>query len=77
MIVSDLVLEKAYEVKYYEQNLKNELKESSLLNFLQDAATVSAETSVSGRLLCFQIILRGLCSNIILSSQNQSKTPIP
>lgn len=43
MIASDLVLEKAYEVKYYEQNLKNELKESSLLNFLQDAATVSAE----------------------------------
>lgn len=36
-------LSKTYEVKYYEQNLKNELKESSLLNFLQDAATVSAE----------------------------------
>ena len=43
MLASDIVLEKSYEVKYYEQNLKNELKESSLLNFLQDAATVSAE----------------------------------
>lgn len=36
-------LTKKYEVKYYEQNMKKELKESSLLNFLQDAATVSAE----------------------------------
>lgn len=38
-----MTLQKAYEIKYYEQNLKNELKESSLLNFLQDIATVSAE----------------------------------
>lgn len=35
---------KDYEIKYYEQNVKGDLKESSLLNFLQDAATLSAES---------------------------------
>lgn len=43
MIETENTLSKSYEIKYYEQNLKNELKESSLLNFLQDIATVSAE----------------------------------
>ena len=35
---------KEYEVKYYEQNVKGNLKESALLNLLQDAATLSAES---------------------------------
>lgn len=43
-MIKELMTEKSYEIKYYEQNLKNELKESSLLNFLQDIATVSAES---------------------------------
>ena len=39
----DYTLEKEYEIKYYEQNVLGNLKESSLLNFLQDIATISAE----------------------------------
>lgn len=35
---------KKYEIKYYEQNWKGDLKESALLNFLQDIATLSAES---------------------------------
>lgn len=35
--------EKNYEIKYYEMNLNSGLKESSLLLFLQDIATQSAE----------------------------------
>ena len=40
----DYTLEKQYDIKYYEQNVKGDLKESSLLNFLQDIATISAES---------------------------------
>lgn len=39
----DYTLEKEYEVTYYEQNVNGNLKESGLLNFLQDIATISAE----------------------------------
>ena len=39
----DCVLKKEYEIKYYEQNVLGNLKESALLNFLQDIATISAE----------------------------------
>lgn len=39
-----LTFSKKYEIKYYEQNINGDLKESSLLNFLQDAATLSAES---------------------------------
>lgn len=35
---------KTYDIKYYEQNVKGDLKESSLLNILQDIATLSAES---------------------------------
>ena len=35
---------KEYEIKYYEQNVKGYLKESALFNFLQDIATLSAES---------------------------------
>lgn len=35
---------KEYEIKYYEQNMKGDLKESTLLNFLQDIATLNAES---------------------------------
>lgn len=35
---------KDYEIKYYEQNVNGVLKESSLLNLLQDIATISAES---------------------------------
>ena len=38
------VFQKDYEIKYYEQNLKGILKESALLNFMQDIATLSAES---------------------------------
>lgn len=38
------VYSKEYEIKYYEQNVCGDLKESSLLNFLQDIATLSAES---------------------------------
>ena len=44
MIAESLVYSKEYEIKYYEQNLNGDLKESSLLNFLQDIATLSAES---------------------------------
>lgn len=43
-MVLDNVLVKEYEIKYYEQNLNSQLKESSLLNLLQDIATISAES---------------------------------
>ncbi len=39
----DYTLEKEYAITYYEQNVKGDLKESALLNFLQDIATISAE----------------------------------
>lgn len=39
-----LIFEKEYEIKYYEMNSISGLKESSLLLFLQDAATQSAES---------------------------------
>ena len=38
------VFQKEYEIKYYEQNVKGSLKESALLNFMQDIATLSAES---------------------------------
>lgn len=38
-----MLFTREYEIKYYEQNLRGDLKESSLLNFLQDIATLSAE----------------------------------
>lgn len=41
---SEMVFTKEYEIKYYEQNVKGDLKESSLLHFMQDAATLSAES---------------------------------
>lgn len=43
-MVFNNVLVKEYEIKYYEQNLNSQLKESSLLNLLQDIATISAES---------------------------------
>lgn len=39
----DYTLQKEYEITYYEQNVNGDLKESGLLNFLQDIATISAE----------------------------------
>lgn len=39
-----MLFSKEYDVKYYEQNLKGDLKESALLNILQDIATLSAES---------------------------------
>ncbi len=39
----DYTLEKEYAITYYEQNVNGNLKESSLFNFLQDIATISAE----------------------------------
>jgi len=39
-----MLFTKEYEVKYYEQNLKGDFKESALLNILQDIATLSAES---------------------------------
>lgn len=44
MLQAECVYSKDYEIKYYEQNLRGDLKESSLLNFLQDIATLSAES---------------------------------
>lgn len=41
---SAMVYTKKYDIKYYEQNMRGDLKESSLLNFLQDIATLSAES---------------------------------
>ena len=38
------VFQKEYEIKYYEQNVKGSLKEYALLNFMQDIATLSAES---------------------------------
>ena len=43
-MIGENIYEKEYEIKYYEQNLRGALKESSLLNFLQDVATLSAES---------------------------------
>ena len=39
-----MLMEKEYEIKYYEQNMNGDLKEASLLNILQDIATLSAES---------------------------------
>lgn len=39
-----MLFKKEYEIKYYEKNVLGDLKESALLNFLQDAATLSAES---------------------------------
>ena len=39
-----MIFTKEYEVKYYEQNLVGDFKESALLNILQDIATLSAES---------------------------------
>ena len=39
-----MLFTKEYEIKYYEQNVNGDLKESALLNFLQDIATLSAES---------------------------------
>lgn len=39
-----MLFTKEYEVKYYEQNLIGDFKESALLNILQDIATLSAES---------------------------------
>jgi len=39
-----MLFSKEYEVKYYEQNLSGDFKESALLNILQDIATLSAES---------------------------------
>lgn len=44
MLQTECVYSKEYEIKYYEQNMRGDLKESSLLNFLQDIATLSAES---------------------------------
>ncbi len=44
MTVKELLMEKEYSIKYYDQNIKQDLKESSLLNFMQDIATISAES---------------------------------
>lgn len=38
-----MFFEKEYEINYYEQNVAGYLKESSLLHFFQDIATLSAE----------------------------------
>ena len=45
---------KDYEIKYYEQNVCGALKESSLLNFLQDIATLSAESLGFGPSFVFE-----------------------
>lgn len=39
-----MLFSKEYDIKYYEQNVNGDLKESALLNFLQDSATLSAES---------------------------------
>lgn len=44
MLQANVVYTKEYEIKYYEQNLRGDLKESALLNLLQDIATLSAES---------------------------------
>lgn len=49
-----MVFEKNYEIKYYEMNSISGLKESSLLLFLQDAATQSAETMGFGPSFVFE-----------------------
>ena len=54
MVTTFSVYEKEYEIKYYEQNLKGFLKEACLLNFLQDAATLSAETLGFGPSFVFE-----------------------
>jgi medium-chain acyl-[acyl-carrier-protein] hydrolase len=53
LITKDLVLSKTYDIKYYDQNMKIELKESSLLNFMQDIATISAQTHGFGPAFVF------------------------
>lgn len=49
-----MLFKKDYEIKYYEKNVLGDLKESALLNFLQDAATLSAESSGFGPTFVFQ-----------------------
>lgn len=44
MLQLERVMQKTYEIKYHEQNVNGFLKESSLLNILQDIATLSAES---------------------------------
>jgi medium-chain acyl-[acyl-carrier-protein] hydrolase len=43
IIEKDYTLEKTYPISYHEVDLKNVLKPSALLNFLQDMATINAE----------------------------------
>lgn len=43
MLQLERTMQKTYEIKYHEQNVNGILKESSLLNILQDIATLSAE----------------------------------
>ena len=40
---SEYISEKTYPINYHEVDLKNVLKPSALLNFLQDMATINAE----------------------------------
>lgn len=49
-----MLFKKEYEIKYYEKNVLGDLKESALLNFLQDAATLSAESLGFGPTFVFQ-----------------------
>lgn len=49
-----MLLKKDYEIKYYEKNVLGDLKESALLNFLQDSATLSAESLGFGPTFVFQ-----------------------
>lgn len=49
-----MLFKKDYEIKYYEKNVLGDLKESALLNFLQDAATLSAESLGFGPTFVFQ-----------------------
>ena len=49
-----MLFSKDYDVKYYEKNVNGNLKESSLLNFLQDIATLSAESLGFGPSFVFE-----------------------
>lgn len=52
--ITSLSFEKKYEIKYYEMNALSALKESSLLLFLQDCATQSAESLGFGPTFVFK-----------------------
>ncbi len=54
VVTSKLIFEKEYEIKYYEMNALSALKESSLLLFLQDAATQSAQSLGFGPTFVFE-----------------------